>query len=138
VAHHKSAIKRIRRNNSANVRNSEYLTAVRTAVKKFRLAASSAAAGTIDKSAVGPLFLRAQSLLAKAATKGLLHRNNASRKVGRLASLLTKTLDGTLAAPVAAAVRKPKKEKVAPQKKEVVAKPKAAPAAAKKPAPKKK
>lgn len=133
VAHHKSAIKRIRRNNRANVRNNQYLTGVRTAVKKFRLAVSSAAAGTLEKTTVGPLFLKAQSLLAKAATKGLIHKNNASRKIGRLAALL-KTLDGATGTPVAAAPKAAKK--AAPAKKEpaAAAKPKAAPKAAKKPA----
>lgn len=109
MAHHKSAIKRIRRNNRASVRNNQYLTAVRTAVKKLRLAVSSVAAGTLDKSTVSPLFLKAQSLLAKAANKGLLHPNNASRKVGRLAALLKTLDDGSAAAASTAAAKAAKK-----------------------------
>ncbi len=129
MAHHKSAIKRIRRNNSAGIRNNQYLTAVRTAVKKFRLAVSSAAAGTIDKATVSPLFHKAQSLLAKAANKGVLHPNNASRKVGRLAALL-KTLESGAAAAAVTALAEKNSKKKSVAKKEVAA---AAPAKAKEP-----
>ena len=133
MAHHKSAIKRIRRNNSASVRNNQYATAVRTAVKKFRLAVTSAAAGTIDKGIVAPLFLKAQSLLSKAANKGVLHPNNASRKVGRLAALLKKFEEGKI---VIAAVSKPGKKVVKKDAPAVAAAPAAAAAPKAKAAPK--
>ncbi len=94
MAQHKSAVKRIRRNNRANVRNSQYMAAVRTAVKKFRAAAASALEGKLGKDSVRPLFVEAQSALAKAATKGIIHTNNASRKIGRLAAAL-KTVENT-------------------------------------------
>ncbi|MCX6105741.1 MAG: 30S ribosomal protein S20 [Proteobacteria bacterium] len=97
MAHHKSAIKRIRRNDRANVRNSQYLSAVRTAVKRFRLAVLGAGQGTFDKEAVRPLFVNAQSALGKAATKGILHRNNVSRKIGRLSAMLRSAEAGQVA-----------------------------------------
>ncbi len=97
MAHHKSAIKRIRRNNSANVRNSQYLSSVRTAVKKFRLAVIAAGEGKGEKEQVRPLFVSAQSMLAKAATKGILHRNNVSRKIGRLSAMLRSAEAGEVA-----------------------------------------
>jgi small subunit ribosomal protein S20 len=124
VAHHKSAIKRIRRNERANVQNSQYLSTVRSAVKKFRAAVASAQAGTTGKEALAPLFVTAQSLLSKAATKGLLHKNNALRKVSRLSKLLKTAETGAKeAAPAKAA------KKASPAAKK-------APAAAKKAAPK--
>ena len=114
MAHHKSAIKRIRRNNRAGVQNSQYLTAVRTAVKRFRLAVASAAAGTLDKGTVQPLFLKAQSLLAKAATKGLIHSNNASRKIGRLAAAVKALENGTTPKLAVKAPKKSVKKEAAP------------------------
>ena len=97
MAHHKSAKKRIRRNARANVNNKQYLSTVRTAIKKFRTAVSGAAEGKLEKATVAPLFVTAQSLLSKAAAKGLIHRNNADRKVGRLNALLKKLDSGVLA-----------------------------------------
>jgi small subunit ribosomal protein S20 len=88
VAHHKSAIKRIRRNGRANVQNHQYLSSVKTAIKKFRTAVANAHEGTFDKTALTPLFISAQSMLAKAANKGVLHKNNALRRIGRLSALL--------------------------------------------------
>lgn len=120
MAHHKSAKKRIRRNARANVANSQYLSTVRTAVKKFRTAITTAAEGQLDKAAVRPLFETAQSLLSKAAAKGIVHRNNAARKIGRMAAALKLVEDGT--APAAASKAKPAKK--APAKK--AAKPAAA------------
>jgi small subunit ribosomal protein S20 len=98
VAHHKSARKRIRRNNRANERNSQYLASVRTAIKKLRVAVAGIAEGSAAKGDLGPLFVAAQGKIAKAAAKGILHKNNASRRIGRLAALL-KSADNVTAAP---------------------------------------
>ena len=97
MAQHKSAIKRIRRNNAARTRNGQYLSAVKTAVKKFRTAVLGAGTGTVDKATVRPLFVAAQSALAKAGAKGLLHSNNVSRKIGRLSAMLKSAEAGQVA-----------------------------------------
>lgn len=97
MAQHKSAIKRIRRNNAARTRNGQYLSAVKTAVKKFRVAVLGAGTGTVDKASVRPLFVAAQSALAKAGAKGLLHSNNVSRKIGRLSAMLKSAEAGQVA-----------------------------------------
>lgn len=97
MAQHKSAFKRIRRNNSAGTRNSQYLSAVRTAVKRFRTAVLGAGTGTTDKATVRPLFVAAQSALAKAGAKGILHSNNVSRKIGRLSAMLKSAEAGQVA-----------------------------------------
>ncbi len=97
MAQHKSAFKRIRRNNAARTRNGQYLSAVKTAVKRFRVAVLGAGTGAIDKAAVRPLFVAAQSALAKAGQKGLLHTNNVSRKIGRLSAMLKSAEAGKVA-----------------------------------------
>jgi len=97
VAQHKSAIKRIRRNERARVRNRQYLSSVKTAVKKFRAAVLGAGQGSFDKEQVRPLFMNAQMMLAKAANKGILHKNNASRKISRLSAMLRSAEAGEVA-----------------------------------------
>lgn len=141
VAHHKSAIKRIRRNGRAKVRNSQYLSAVKTAVKKFRQAVLGAGQGTFDKTEVRPLFVKAQSALSKAATKGVLHGNNASRRIGRLAAMLRSAEAGQVAqanvkaTKKSAAARRAEASSDAPAKAPAAkAKTKASSTAAKKPA----
>jgi len=52
---------------------------LRTAVKKVEMAIE---AGQADQARAS--LLKATSLLDKAARKGLLHRNNASRRISRL------------------------------------------------------
>ncbi|MGM9886680.1 MULTISPECIES: 30S ribosomal protein S20 [unclassified Lactococcus] len=76
MANIKSAIKRAELNTAANVRNSEQKSAMRTAIKKFE------AAPTEDT------FKAASSAIDKAATKGLIHANKASRDKSRLAAKL--------------------------------------------------
>lgn len=56
---------------------------VRTYVRKVEEALASG-----DKTAAEAAFLAAQPKLMRAATKGVLHRNTASRKVSRLAQRL--------------------------------------------------
>lgn len=97
MAHHKSAIKRIRRNDRARTRNSQYLSSVRTAVKRFRAAVLGAGQGSVDRETVRPLFVTAQSALGKAASKGILHPNNVARKIGRLAAMLRSAEAGEVA-----------------------------------------
>lgn len=83
MAHHKSAKKRILTNAKKRTRNQSYISSVRTAVKRFRSALEKG-----QTAEVNTLLAEAQSLLHKAASRGLIHRNNASRKVARLAALL--------------------------------------------------
>lgn len=84
MAHHKSAEKRIRANARKNFRNRTYLSTVRTAVKSFRTAVEAGQEGA----KVQELFRHAQSMLARAAAKGMLHKNSVSRRVGRLTKVL--------------------------------------------------
>ena len=85
MAHHKSAKKRIRSNGAKQIRNSSYYSSVKTAVKKFKTALES---GTGE--GLPALFSSAQSLLDRAAKRGIIHKNNASRRVNRLSAMLAK------------------------------------------------
>ena len=96
MAHHKSAKKRIRSDAAKNARNHSYISSVRSAVKKFR---NSAEAG-VEKETMDKLFVSAQSLLTRAATKGIIHKNNAARKVARLAKVLKDLHEGKAPVPL--------------------------------------
>ncbi len=79
MANTKSAIKRIRQNEKRRVRNRVYRGRARSFVKKARTAIES---GDVD--AARAATMEAVSALDKAAQKGVLHDNNASRRKGRL------------------------------------------------------
>ena len=79
MANTKSAIKRIRQNEKRRVRNRVYRGRARTYVKKARMAIESG-----DVEVARTATLQAVSELDKAAQKGVLHDNNASRRKGRL------------------------------------------------------
>jgi small subunit ribosomal protein S20 len=79
LANIKSAIKRNKQNEKQRQRNRVYRGRARTFVKKARLAIDSG-----DVEAARAATLEAVSALDKAAQKGVLHENNASRRKGRL------------------------------------------------------
>jgi small subunit ribosomal protein S20 len=78
---HKSTIKRARQAERRARRNRAVLSAVKTAVKKVL-----AAVEAKDVAQAQAAFRHATSLLAKARTKGVLHRNTVSRRISRLAA----------------------------------------------------
>lgn len=80
MAHHKSAIKRNRQNQNRRMRNRVEKTRVKTASKKL-----SQVQRTGDTEAIDRELTRAQSIIDKAAKKGVIHRRTASRKKSRLA-----------------------------------------------------
>lgn len=79
MANIKSQIKRIKQNEKRRVRNRVYRGAARTFVKKARLALDE---GSVENSRTA--ILEAMRALDKAAQKGVLHKNNAARRKGRL------------------------------------------------------
>ncbi|MFN8411588.1 MAG: 30S ribosomal protein S20 [Anaerolineales bacterium] len=78
MANIQSQIKRNRQNEKRRVRNRTFRGAARTAVNQARAAFAEGAPET--KEAV----LKAISMLDKAAERGVIHPNNASRRKGRL------------------------------------------------------
>jgi len=79
LAHHKSALKRIRSNERKRVANRIVLARSRTFVKKATAAISDG-----DAQAAREATLAAIRHLDKAVTKGVVHKNTAARKKSRL------------------------------------------------------
>ena len=77
----KSAIKRVSTSAASRDKNAAEMSKLRTAVKKFKAAQ---AAGADNASELHKEAVRA---LDKAASKGLIHKNKASRDKSRLAKL---------------------------------------------------
>lgn len=79
MANTKSAIKRIRQNERRRQRNRVVTGRTRTSIKKARLAQDE---GTPEDARTATMD--AIRSLDKAAEKGILHKNNAARRKGRL------------------------------------------------------
>jgi len=75
----KSAIKRVKVNEKKRLRNAALKSALRTAIKKFELALQES---NVENAKNALLF--ATKKLDKAVTKGIIHKNNASRNKSRL------------------------------------------------------
>jgi small subunit ribosomal protein S20 len=79
LANTRSAIKRIRQNQKRRIHNRVFRGSARTSVKKARLAIE---AGNVEEARQATMA--AVKALDKAAGKGILHKNNASRRKSRL------------------------------------------------------
>jgi len=85
VANIKSQMKRIRTNEAARQRNQSVKSALRTSIRKFREAA---AAG--EKDQAQELLVTASRSLDKAASKGVIHTNQAANKKSALSLAFNK------------------------------------------------
>jgi small subunit ribosomal protein S20 len=83
LANIKSAKKRILVAQTKTERNKSIRSKVKTSIKKVE-----AAVAANDKEAAVAALAAATSEIGKAETKGVYHKNNASRKVARLAKLV--------------------------------------------------
>jgi small subunit ribosomal protein S20 len=83
VANIKSQIKRNRQNEAARVRNKTVRTRLKTRLRQFRDAAEAG-----DRDAAESAYHVAARELDKAATKGVIHANNAANKKSRMAKRL--------------------------------------------------
>jgi small subunit ribosomal protein S20 len=81
MANHKSAKKRIRRNANRALINGARISRIRTFVKKVE-----AAIAVGDPAAAREALRVAQPELQRGVSRGVLHRNTASRKISRLSS----------------------------------------------------
>jgi len=79
VAHHQDAIKRIKQNAKRRARNRHFRTRMRTQVKRVRDAIESG-----DADQANAHLKEAISLIHRVVSKGVIHRNQASRKISRL------------------------------------------------------
>ena len=79
MANIKSQIKRNKQNEKRRIRNRGYRGSARVAVRNARAAME---AGNVEETQAA--MLQAISALDKAAEKGVIHKNNAARRKGRL------------------------------------------------------
>jgi small subunit ribosomal protein S20 len=88
VANIKSQIKRNKTNEQRRQRNVAVKSALKTAVRRFRTAADSG-----DAEAASAALATASKALDKAASKGIIHKNQAANRKSGMAQRLT-TLQG--------------------------------------------
>lgn len=89
MANHKSAKKRALQNEKRRLRNRRYISGSRTAVKRARTALAAGDA-TVAQTAVQT----ACASLDRAASKGVIHSNNAARRKSRLMAALHRASEG--------------------------------------------
>ena len=83
MAHHKSALKRIKQNKVKNARNKHVRSTLKTFIKRVREAVESK-----DANAAKEALAAAIPVIDKAATKGVIHKATSSRSVSRLTKLV--------------------------------------------------
>jgi small subunit ribosomal protein S20 len=76
MAHHKSAIKKIRQNAVRRLRNRYRLSTTKTAIKKLE--------GSTTKADAQKLLPGVESLIDKCVKRSIFHRNKAARMKSRL------------------------------------------------------
>jgi len=86
VANHKSAEKRHRQSKVRNARNTHIRSTMRSYVKKVRTALAEG-----DMEAAQSVLDKAIPYIDKAASKGVIHKATASRKISRLMKLVSGT-----------------------------------------------
>lgn len=83
MAHHKSAIKRIKQNAKRNARNRHVSSTLKTHIKRVREAVAAK-----DKDAATAALKAAIPVIDVSASKGVIHSSNAARNVSRLTKLV--------------------------------------------------
>ena len=78
MAHHKSALKRIRQNEKKRVQNKYYAKTTRNAIKTLR--------NTSDKEEAAKLYPEVISMIDKLAKRNVIHKNKASNLKSKLAN----------------------------------------------------
>ena len=81
MANHKSSKKRILRNNKRNEINSNRISRIRTYIKNVETEISSE-----NKDKANEAFKQAMPEIQRGVSKGLIHKNTASRKISRLSN----------------------------------------------------
>jgi small subunit ribosomal protein S20 len=85
----KSAIKRARQSEDRRLRNSHVKSTMKGHIKKVV-----AAMDNKDKESLDAVLKKTVSYINRAATKGVIHKNNAARKVSRLSRKVNGFLQG--------------------------------------------
>ncbi len=79
MANHKSALKRHRQSLKKRARNVAVKSSLKTTIKKVREAITQKEAAKAQE-----LLVQTTKALDKAASKGVIHKNNAARRISRL------------------------------------------------------
>ncbi|NOZ25229.1 MAG: 30S ribosomal protein S20 [Nitrospirae bacterium] len=74
-----SALKRVRQAEKRRLRNQDYKSRIKTCTKKVESAVAAK-----DAEAAARLLREAIKIISKVSSKGIIHRNTASRKISRL------------------------------------------------------
>jgi small subunit ribosomal protein S20 len=77
MAHHKSALKRIRQNEKKRAHNKYYARTMRNALKALR--------NTSDKEEAEKMYPKVVAMIDKLAKKNIIHKNKASNLKSKLA-----------------------------------------------------
>ena len=83
MANHRSAEKRARQNEKRRLRNKAVKTRIKHVTKDVR-----SSSGKASKEAALAKLNTAQSVIDKAAKKGVIHKKTAARKISRLSKLI--------------------------------------------------
>ena len=79
MAIHKSALKRARQNEIRRLRNKNYRTRSKNVIKELRTAIAD---NSVDQAEEG--LKKAVSVIQRSVSRGVIHKNNAARKISRL------------------------------------------------------
>ena len=79
MANHKSAMKRARQNEVRRLRNKNYRTRSKNMIKEVRAAIAENSADQAREN-----LKNSVSVIQKSASKGVIHKNTAARKISRL------------------------------------------------------
>ncbi len=82
MAHHKSAIKRIRQSQQAKIYNRKYKKLMKMAIRNVR--------ESKNYEEAQDNFHKAMSIIDKTASRGVIHKNNAANKKSKLAHYVKK------------------------------------------------
>lgn len=77
MAHHKSCVKRIKTSEKARIKNKQYKSRMKTAIKRVNSA--------VNVEDAQGAFKIASSIIDKMVNKGIIHKNNGAVKKSRLA-----------------------------------------------------
>ena len=86
MANHKSALKRIKQSEKRRLRNRQVNSQLKTVLKSFY----SAVDGKEESTDLVEVHRKTVSALGQAATKGILHKRNADRKISRITAYMQK------------------------------------------------
>lgn len=79
MPHHKDAIKRLKQNEKRRARNRHYRSRMRNQIKKLRTLIDQ---GEVDQAQVE--LRAAMGIIHRVASKGVIHKNQAARRISRL------------------------------------------------------